>query len=130
MTKSVATAAQKYIRRAKNQLESDEASRLELWITEPRCSLAYAVSNLGGAIARLGHRIHDDAPGDYEHGQLDGQQLAGMASLSRPRVTREGVRSLLSRLDLPSDDAALERWGLPASAQIVRTQESTVGAAS
>ncbi|KJK10783.1 hypothetical protein UB45_17020 [Terrabacter sp. 28] len=116
MTKSVPNNATRYTpNRVQAWLRKDN-NRAGLWITEPRCSLAYAVSNLGGAIARLGHRIHDDAPGDYEHGQLDGQQLATMAATTRPRSTREDMRGLLRAVDLPNDDATLNRMGWKVSA--------------
>ena len=70
MTLSVSHNANGYSR-LQAWLDKDN-NRVGLWVTRTTCSLAYAVSNLGAAISRLGNRIHDDAPGDYEQGQNDG----------------------------------------------------------
>jgi hypothetical protein len=92
-------------------LHRDNRPRWTFFVTGPRAELAYALSNIGAAISRLGHRLHDDAPGDYTLGHYDGQQVAALMTAARPRVTREQVRALLASVDLPHDDATLDALG-------------------
>jgi hypothetical protein len=86
------------------------------FLVDPRGTLAWNLSNLGAAISRLAHRIHDDAPGDYFQGHLDGQQIVAISAVAVPRTTREDVRRLLASVNLPSDDDALDRLGWKATA--------------
>ena len=92
-------------------LERDDESRASLWITDPRWSVATTVSDLGAALARLGHRMHHDVAGDYNQGHHDGMQVAGTyAAVIRP-TTREDVARMLSSLDIDASDENLAKLG-------------------
>lgn len=61
----------------------EDDNRVGLWITDPRCNLAFAVSNLGAAISRLGNRIHDEAPGDYGQASSESFEAGYRAGLRK-----------------------------------------------
>ena len=77
-----------------------------------RVRLAYAVSDLGAAIARLGHRIDHEAPGDYTDGHHDGWELAAVTAAAIHTTRREDAVKLLTRLGFDTSQANLERIGL------------------
>lgn len=98
MTLSVSTTPAKYTARARARLKWIGLS-VRLSVTEPRCSIAYAVSNLGAAISRLGNRIHHDAPGDYAAGRTD-------YVATTERMNRAGAVRLLDRLGFDTSSPA------------------------
>jgi hypothetical protein len=51
-------------------LQGDDAPRWSLWLTSPRCEVAYKVFNLGNALERLAGRIHRDLQ-DNDHDSID-----------------------------------------------------------
>ena len=50
------------VSRITEYLHGDDAPDWTLWIAEPRVSIAYALADLGNAIARLGRKLCDDVP--------------------------------------------------------------------
>ena len=89
---------------------------LEHPIEQSRWHMANAVSQLGAALSRLGHRIERDVPGDFWDGYRDGQQITAFTAAATTATTREDVREWLAIAGIPSDDATLERMGWEATA--------------
>ena len=84
-----------------------------LALREPRAWLAYKLSDLGGALARLGNRLDRDAAGDYSHGYSDGLKMAGVWVASTEPMKRERAIRLLERLgvDVTPDFLGQLGWG-------------------
>lgn len=76
----------------------DNAGPLSLAVRDPRWTLANSVSSLGGALARLGHRIHRDVPSDYFDGFSEGQKMAAVVVAATEGVKRERAVQLAQRL--------------------------------
>ena len=93
MNISVTKSPRRYITAGREWLHRDDAGPVSYWVTDPRASLAFSVSDLGNAIARLGSRIHRDALGDYSQGQRDGWQL-GMITAAHAGTREHGARLL------------------------------------
>lgn len=99
-----------------NAWASQDDNDLGQWLRHPvetaRWHLADALSGLGGALARLAHRIHDDAPGDYSDGYVDGEWIAGLYAATTTPMPRDDAVRLLERLGVDLGPDTLAKLGL------------------
>lgn len=97
------------------RIESDDATRLEWWLAEPRAELACAVSGLGQRIMRLGNRIDDSAFDGDEHKAWEAGAEIGRL-WPRPAPPRESIEALLTRLGIDTSDETMAKLGYTADA--------------
>lgn len=92
------------------RIESDDATLLEWWLFSPRLQLAWAVSEFGQKIMRLGNRIDNGAPNGNEDEAFNmGVRAGRRMGLHEP--SRTEVEKLLTRLGLDSSDATMAKLG-------------------
>ena len=98
MSATIAHTDASCVSRITEYLHGDDAPRWALWITSPRCEVAYKVFHLGLAIEKLAGKIHVDLAGDRDEDFNLGYRLGYR------KGHREGAEGTLNLMLKPTTD--------------------------